>query len=63
MLDAGVCEFLEFELRDFLRTNYTAVLSKDTVDDGDGRFKFLSPLFSVAVSSAVLQRTAAGIAR
>ena len=63
MLDAGVCEFLEVELRDFLRTNYTAVLSNESGDDGDGRSKFVPPLLSVAVSAAVLQRTAAGIAR
>jgi hypothetical protein len=63
MLDAGVCEFLEVELRDFLQTNYTAVLGKESGDDGDGRSKFVQPLLSVAVSSAVLQRTAAGIAR
>ena len=63
MLDVGVCEFLEVELREFLVANVTAVFKSTTAEGKCGRTKLLPILHSVAVSASVLQRSAGGISR
>jgi hypothetical protein len=63
MLDFGVCEFLEVELREFLVANVTAVFKSDTAERNRERARLRPILHSVAVSASVLQRTAGGISR
>jgi hypothetical protein len=63
MLDFGVCEFLEVELREFLVANVTAVFKGDTAEGDRQRARLMPILQSVAVSASVLQRTAGGISR
>jgi hypothetical protein len=63
MLDFGVCESLEVELKDFLVANATAVFKGDTAEGNRQRARLMPILQSVAVSASVLQRTAGGISR
>ena len=63
MLDFGVCERLEVELREFLVANVTAVFKGDTAEGNCERARLRPILHSVAVSASVLQRTAGGISR
>jgi len=61
MLDGGVCDHLEVQLRDFLFTNCTAILSEEEKTLTVPRARFSPGLYSVGVASAVLQRTPASI--
>ena len=61
MLDGGVCDHLEVQLREFLLTNCTVILSEEEKTLAVPRARFSPGLYSVGVASAVLQRTPAGI--
>ncbi len=63
MLDFGICEGLEVELKDFLVANATAVFKGDTTEGNRQRTRLMPILQSVTVSASVLQRTAGGISR
>jgi hypothetical protein len=63
MLDFGVCESLEVELKDFLVANATAVFKGDIAEDNRQRARLMPILQSVAMSASVLQRTAGSISR